>query len=377
MKTKDKILNLIYFNPGINREILAKNLNLSLMAISKILKNLKNNNIIYEIKNPNIKLGRPCNLLYFNYSSLNILGIHLSLEKIKFIISNSSLEIKLKKELLIRNSFSPEKIIKLIENQFKEIIKLYNIHSISIAMNGIVNSRKGISILSSNYNWNNIDIVKELKKYLPLSIPIIINNGSNLLAFFEKSYHKNPKVNLVSLNLNQGIGAGVIIDGSLYEGSFFQVGEIGHVPFEPSKNFLICSCGKKGCLETIVSKWRIEEKVFKEKNIKLNFTEIIKKANEGIEYYKDIFREVAKALAYTIIWINNLLDPEEISINGEITTLNSFFKKELFRILKENNFNKAKEINIKLNTFDDDAIIKGAIILGQEMYIKKLLLSEQ
>lgn len=363
MKNSEKVLKFIYTYKSITRKELASLTNLSEMGVCKILKKYLEENIIYETIEKKEGKGRPHRIVQLNNSISNILGIHLSSTKIKFYISDLGGAILEKYEFLL----SSEKNIDILK-ELKSIIlnfkSRYKISIISVAMNGIVNHKKGVSILSSNYHWKNINLKEVLEKIS--DIPAVVNNGSNLLAFFEKTQGIGQKYkNLVAINIGSGIGAGVIIENKLYNGSFFQVGEIGHVPYNLSPDSPICSCGKKGCLETYISDWRIEKKVLQELNISLTFEEIIERANSGGEYFKTIFLNMARALSYTIIWIDNLLDPEAIILNGKINNLGDFFKKEIFRLLKENDFNREKKIDIFLDKYDRDKIIKGAIEMGK------------
>ena len=48
-----------------------------------------------------------------------------------------------------------------------------------------------------------------------------------------------------------GIGSTIVIDNKVYEGRHGKTAELGHVIVE--KNGKACSCGKKGCLETLLS----------------------------------------------------------------------------------------------------------------------------
>ena len=65
--------------------------------------------------------------------------------------------------------------------------------------------------------------------------------------------------NLLYLHLGRGVAIGIVTDGKLYYGKSGFAGEFGHIPF--FDNEIICSCGKKGCLETEVSGIAIEEKI--------------------------------------------------------------------------------------------------------------------
>lgn len=53
------------------------------------------------------------------------------------------------------------------------------------------------------------------------------------------------------LNLGTGLAAGLVLDGQLWRGVGGIAGEIGHIPVDP--NGPLCTCGQRGCLETLAS----------------------------------------------------------------------------------------------------------------------------
>ena len=64
---------------------------------------------------------------------------------------------------------------------------------------------------------------------------------------------------MLYLHMGRGVAIGIVVDGQLYYGKSGFAGEFGHIPF--FDNEIICSCGKKGCLETEVSGIAIEDKM--------------------------------------------------------------------------------------------------------------------
>ena len=112
-------------------------------------------------------------------------------------------------------------------------------------------------------------------------------------------------------------------DGKLYYGKSGFAGEFGHIPF--FDNEIICSCGKKGCLETEVSGIAIEQKfgrlisqgvntILREKYNKheaIHVDEIIDAAkhddNLSIELIEEVGEKAGKAVAFLI----NTFNPEK------------------------------------------------------------------
>jgi predicted NBD/HSP70 family sugar kinase len=83
-------------------------------------------------------------------------------------------------------------------------------------------------------------------------VPVVLENDSRAMAYGEymAGSVKGGK-HILFINLNWGLGAGLILDGKLYYGKSGYSGEFGHIcAFD---NEVICGCGKKGCIETEAS----------------------------------------------------------------------------------------------------------------------------
>ena len=53
------------------------------------------------------------------------------------------------------------------------------------------------------------------------------------------------------LTLGNGVGGAALVNGRLLRGHCGMAGHLGHVTVEP--HGAICSCGNRGCLETVFS----------------------------------------------------------------------------------------------------------------------------
>lgn len=371
IKTKNdiNILELIQQKKAISRVELSNLIGISQAAISKRIKLLMENGYIKENHDKNIKThGRNAVGLEINQNLGKVIGIYFGPEEISVALSDINCNILcLKKEKIEKNKNIQKICFKIID----EFISKEKILNIGVAMNGIVDSEKGISIYSAPYNWNNINIKKELEDRY--KIPVFIENGVNLMALFEKHLGscKNSK-NFVVINIGAGVKAGVYIENKLYHGKDFGVGEIGHIPFDLSKEALICTCGNKGCVETLLSDWRIERKVFEITGKNYSYDEILKRANENDMIFRDIFLSLLPVFLNIIFWIITLINPEEIIIYGKINKCGNFFWRELRRKIKENSLNKNSNLTIRGIDFDNDIIVQGAVILALNNMFKNI-----
>lgn len=101
-----------------------------------------------------------------------------------------------------------------------------------------------------NMGVKNVDLVKEVSKHFP-NIKIQGQNDANVAALGEMLYH-NDHNSACMITLGTGVGSGIVVDGKLVEGSHGAGGEVGHMVIADDYNFQ-CSCGLKGCLETVAS----------------------------------------------------------------------------------------------------------------------------
>jgi len=74
-----------------------------------------------------------------------------------------------------------------------------------------------------------------------MEIDITLLNDCNAAVLGEYVYGTDDAENMVYLTISTGIGAGIIVDGSLVEGKDGNFGEIGHIIVD--NNGLSCGCG--------------------------------------------------------------------------------------------------------------------------------------
>lgn len=129
-------------------------------------------------------------------------------------------------------------------------ISLEQCASIGIGSPGICDSETETVIYSNNIQWENVPLVAELRKWIPL--PCRLSNDANCAALGEVAAGaaKGYK-NAVLLTLGTGVGGGVILDGKIFAGCHSAGAELGHTVL--IKNGERCTCGRHGCLEAYAS----------------------------------------------------------------------------------------------------------------------------
>lgn len=363
------IINILKNKPGISRAEISEITKLTRASITKITKKLIDEGVLIEEGNNENTGGRPSIMLHINKEAGYFVGFYLAPKKIISIFTNYVGETVSEMESKILD-FSKESILGLVDKHIEEYKKINsNILGIGVALNGIVNSTKGISIFSPHYKWKNYDLKAYMKNRYGCAI--IVENDVRLMGLGELQYGEaQGENNFVLVNIGDGVGSGIIIDKKIYSGNNYCAGEIGHVKVSKTSDIL-CSCGKKGCLETFLS----NENVIKisRENYGLEISNIDEFGRAFLE--KDpkamrVVEELCEKLAYSLSSIINLLNPHTILINGEVNKLGKGFYTLIERNILENSLETSlSKLRVKPARLGDIAAAKGAItVLFENLY---------
>lgn len=83
-------------------------------------------------------------------------------------------------------------------------------------------------------------------------LPVYLENDADATALAEHRYGAGRGTHTMAfLTVGTGIGAGLILDGTLHRGARGAGGEVGHIAVEPGGR--TCLCGLRGCLEAYSS----------------------------------------------------------------------------------------------------------------------------
>lgn len=125
------------------------------------------------------------------------------------------------------------------------------VEAVSFAITGIVDTERGISKRAYGIWKEETDIRKIL--YRKLHLPVLVENNVDAFAIAEQFFGAGKtEDNLLVIKWGPGVGSSVIIDGQIFRGTYGKTAEMGHFIVDPKG--ALCNCGRRGCLETKVSK---------------------------------------------------------------------------------------------------------------------------
>ncbi|HWI72848.1 MAG TPA: ROK family transcriptional regulator [Baekduia sp.] len=153
-----------------------------------------------------------------------------------------------------------------------------------------------------------------------LGRPVLMGNDANLGALAEVRHGAGRGArNVVYVMLSGGIGAGLILDGSLFSGHSGLTGELGHVVADPDGR--ICRCGNRGCLETVASAAAVLEALRPLHGPDVTLNDAIALARAGDAGARRLFADAGRTVGRAVGAICNIVNPELVIVGGEMSVV--------------------------------------------------------
>lgn len=315
--------------------------------------------------------------------SQKIIGIDLGGTSIKFAILTTAGEIQgkwsIKTNILDEGSHIVDDMIESIQHRLDLLgLAAADFQGIGMGSPGVVDRDKGTVIGAYNLNWKTLQPIKQ-KIEKALGIPFFIDNDANVAALGERwmgAGDNQPDV--VFMTLGTGVGGGIVAEGKLLHGVAGAAGELGHITVDFDQP-IACTCGKKGCLETVASATGIVNLTRRYadeyegdaalKRLIDNGEEVTAKtvfdlAKEGDDLALIVYRNFSRYLGITCANIGSILNPSTIVIGGGVSAAGEFLLQGVQKVYDENSFPQVRtSTKLALATLGNDAGVIGAASL--------------
>ena len=313
---------------------LTKELHISIPTITKLVNELVAEDIVTDNGKVETPGGRRPNIFGLANSAIYFAGVDIARDHIGFIITDLKNNTITSEEdstfALVDSPECFERICSSIDSFLDRCgIDRGKILGMGIGIAGRVNPNTGRSYKYFTSSERSIrDIIEERT-----GVRVLLENDTRARCYAEYFTGSNIKdeKNILYLHLGRGVAIGIIIDGKLFYGKSGFAGEFGHTPF--FDNEIICSCGKKGCLETEVSGIAIENKliarirqgvstILQEKynhGETIHINDIIAAAKNDDTLAIELIEEAGEKIGKSIAFLINIFNPELVIIGGNLS----------------------------------------------------------
>ena len=387
------ILNTIRLHAPVSRAQVANITGLTRGTVSNIVNILIEDDLVFEDKLQDSKIGRPSVSLGLRPDGGAVIGVEIGVDFISVILTNFVAEPLWETRVQTTLSQSQTEIIhqaeKLIDHALS-IAKENNLRALGIGagLPGLVNVRQGNLVMAPNLHWVNVPL--RLMWNQRFHLPIYIENEANLAALGEYYFGKARNVdNFVYLTSDIGLGGGIMINGRLFRGGHGYGGEIGHIQRNPQGE--LCGCGRIGCWETQVGPRPVLRRVKKELETNhdqllldacsgnldnLTFEIVVEFALNGNLICRQAIEEVAVYLGAGIADLVNIFNPDLIIIGGVFILgkdiLQSIIEKTIFsNALKPSTDN----LRVEFSERSSEACVLGAVAVVLDEILREMEIS--
>ncbi len=251
------------------------------------------------------------------------------------------------------------------------VLHLGELAGIGIGVPGFVDSIKGVVLHASNLHLHDVNLKKWLES--EFSVPCVIQGDARVGALAERELGAaKGSDSLLYIVIGTGVGSGMILDGQIYEGAHSAAGEIGHTILKPDGQ--VCACGKRGCLETLVSGPQLIVNYQRRTRRDEHFSAktLSERAVSGDTDAKAVYRDAAKTLALALANYCTTLDPSIVVVGGGVSLAGEVLfepLREFFHIYTSPQLSKSIRI-VPAQLGDRSGIV------GSGLLIKKFLQSK-
>jgi predicted NBD/HSP70 family sugar kinase len=232
---------------------------------------------------------------------------------------------------------------------------------IGLGVSGVFDARTA-TLDSPILGWHDVPIAHELER--ELGLPVVVDNDVNTLAVAERIYGRGSDVeNFFTVTIGRGVGLGIVANGDIYRGFRGGAGEFGHVCVDPGGR--LCTCGKRGCLETVVSDPALVLAARSRKTIgpRQGIAKLRELAAAGDFQARQIYQHAGETLGRAVADLVNVLSPELVLVSGEGTEAWAHLAEGFDRAYQANVFAPLGHVQVEVDPWDDAKWAVGAATL--------------
>lgn len=186
----------------------------------------------------------------------------------------------------------------------------------------------------------------------------VIANDANCFALAESRLGSAKGASVVfGVIMGTGVGGGLVVDGKVIGGAQGIGGEWGHNVLEPGGKQ--CYCGKRGCVETVLSGPNLEAFYAQQSGTAKRLHEIVTSDEPAAQATIDrLVTRFGEAISVLV----NIVDPDAIVLGGGVGNIDALYTQGRDELAKWV-FNNSLETKILRPTLGDSAGVFGAAML--------------
>lgn len=335
---KHQVLDIIRRNGPIPRVEIARLLGFNLPSVSSLVDDLLTEGLATEDKALKTAIGRRPIPVVFNPNAAAVIGVDVGKTSTIGLLMNLGGEVlcRLEKPSMVPLDFA--ELPAFLERFVQQLIETCIPETPALA--GLAIGLPGLIYEPTQPHVRQLfPKIQRVKDHISntFGVPVIIDNDARMMAYGALRFGNASEHHCMAIvNLGYGLGLGLVINGSIYQGSHGHAAELGHIPF--GDEGIKCHCGLERCLENIASGFGLErlarQAEITREGRAVTSAELAEMARQGDARAKEIFERYAVALARGLSSLINIFNPEVVVLAGRVSRAADVFMELLLTELK-------------------------------------------
>ena len=314
------ILNTVKTMGAVARAEMARLTGLSPATVTAITADLIAEELIFEKQTGDSNGGRRPILLALNPGGRYVAGIKLMEDHAVGALTDLEATIIARQTVALPEAHDVESVLMALAGMVEALLAQAGVPrrkllGVGLGLAGIVDSERGVLRQSPFLGWRDLPLRDLLKAQV--NAPVYIDNDVNTLTLAERWFGMGQGVDdFLTVTVGRGVGMGFVANRQFYRGASGGAGEFGHTVVDAAG--AACSCGKRGCLETVVGDpglLRAANEVLARPVASVD--ELLSLAESGDEQARAVFAHAGDVLGQAVANLVNIFDPQRIIISGE------------------------------------------------------------
>ncbi|MER5512570.1 ROK family protein [Streptomyces sp. NPDC002766] len=270
--------------------------------------------------------GRPSITLEFDDEHAVVLAADLDTRHARAAVLSLTGEILAERSGVLLVDDGPDAVLGELGGWFAELLEkagrpAASACGIGLAVPGPVDSETGRVVQPPMMpGWDGYDIRGRLSRAFGErtgagAVPVLVDNDANLMAYGEQRTGYPDCSALVLVKVSTGIGAGVVVGGSIFRGIDGGAGDIGHIRVGAEA---LCRCGSYGCLAAVASGGAVARRLAEAGVPAASGSDVRDLLAAGHPEAVGLAREAGRRVGDVLATVVTLLNPGVLMIAGDL-----------------------------------------------------------
>ncbi len=361
------VLRALHDDSPLSRADLARLTGLTRTSVSDLVSTLIDDGLIEEVGRGQSSGGKSPILLRVAPDGRHLIGLDLGEAQFSGAVVNLRGEILRSIDLPLEGrdgEAAVELVIQLVDALRAD--DQSPLLGIGIGSPGIIDTSTG-TVLWSVLNWAELRLGPLLEKRY--GVPVAVANDSHAAALAELTFFRRPRPNnLIVIRVGRGVGAGIILNGQLFQGDGYGAGEFGHVSM--GAGHAPCRCGREGCLETIASMRALVDAAGAIEPAITDESGLVAAFLGGVSSIRRIVLDAARELGIAVGWLIGVLNVRHVLLVGPVAAFGDDWLGEVRQYARASVLALlARDTQIEFGHVHDDVVVLGASALLMEQQL--------